>query len=120
VIRGSGQRLLEALGHKVLLAENGRDALSIYREQKDEIVLVLLDMVMPEMDGEDTFLRLRELDPDVRVLLSSGYMVEDKARRLMTKGARGFIQKPYTLDALAEEMAQALGSDAGRATPVTS
>jgi two-component system cell cycle sensor histidine kinase/response regulator CckA len=108
LIRASGQRLLHALGYRVLLAEDGAEAVEIYSEQRGEILMVVLDMVMPVMDGVDTFLKLRELDPDVKVLLSSGHTIEEKASLLLERGARGFLQKPYTLDALAEVMYQVL------------
>jgi len=108
LIRASGQRLLHALGYRALLAEDGAEALEIYGEQRGEIVMVLLDMVMPVMDGVDTFLKLRELDPEVKVLLTSGHTIEEKAEWLLERGARGFLQKPYTLDALAEGMCQVL------------
>jgi PAS domain S-box-containing protein len=108
MIRASGQRLLHALGYRALLACDGAEAVEIYGEQRDEIVLVLLDMVMPVMDGVDTFIKLRELDPGVRVLLTSGHTIEEKAEWLLAQGARGFVQKPYTLDALAAEMSLVL------------
>ena len=83
LIRASGQRLLRALGYRVLLAEDGAEALEIYGERQGEIVMVLLDMVMPVMDGVDAFLKLRELDPEVKVLLTSGHTIEDKAAWLL-------------------------------------
>jgi two-component system, cell cycle sensor histidine kinase and response regulator CckA len=111
LIRTSGQRLLRALGYRVLLAEDGAEAVEIFGEQRSDILMVVLDMVMPVMDGVDTFLKLRELDPKVKILLTSGHTLEEKAAMLLERGARGFLQKPYTLDALAEGMYQVLEED---------
>ena len=73
LVRTSGRRQLEKLGYKVLLAENGEVALTRYRAHRQEIDLVILDLIMPVMNGVETFRKLRELDPKVRVLPSSGY-----------------------------------------------
>jgi PAS domain S-box-containing protein len=108
MIRTAGQRLLETLGYRALLAEDGAEAVDLYRQHGEEIILVLLDMVMPVMDGVETFIKLSEIDPKVRVLLTSGHTIAKKAEQLLSKGAKGFVQKPYTLDTLATEMHQAL------------
>lgn len=92
--------LLEALGYKIFTAENGSDAIDIFKEKNNEIDLVLLDMMIPEMDSEQIFLALKKIKPDVKTVLSSGYKKNSKAEKIIDKGVLGFIQKPYHLDEL--------------------
>ncbi len=98
--------LIEALqecGYTVLLAENGLDAMELYEANPQQIDLVLLDMIMPKAGGHQTFYRIRELDPDANVLLSSGYISADEVNDLLGLGARGFMAKPHRLlDVLSE------------------
>ena len=84
---------LQELGYSVLLAENGLDAVEIYAENPHEIDLVLLDMVMPKASGHQAFYRIKELDPNATVLLSSGYVCEEEVRDLLEQGANGFLRK---------------------------
>ncbi len=93
--------MLQELGYSVLLAGNGKEAVEIYRENPGEIDVVMLDMVMPEMDGHKAFFELKSIDPDVCVLLSSGYVSEEEARDVLDAGAVGFLQKPYRMIDLA-------------------
>ena len=95
---------LQNLGYSVLLAENGEDAVSIYRETPNEIDLVLLDMVMPKMGGHTTFYQLKNLDPDVKVLLSSGFVSAASVKDLQDNGAAGFLPKPHRIKDLAFEL----------------
>ena len=95
---------LQNLGYSVLLAENGEDAVSIYRENPNEIDLVLLDMVMPKMGGHTTFYQLKNLDPDVKVLLSSGFVSAASVKDLQDNGAAGFLPKPHRIKDLAIEL----------------
>ncbi len=96
-----GRELLSVLGYKVLLAEDGEEALRIFRENRGGISLVILDIIMPKMGGKETFRQLRRLDPSLHVLLSSGYTVEGLAQEILNEGANGFIQKPYGMSELA-------------------
>lgn len=93
--------MLQELGYSVVLAGNGLEAVEIYRANAEEIDLIILDMVMPELDGHEAFFRLKEIDPGVKVLLSSGYVSEDDARDVLDAGALGFLQKPYRMIDLA-------------------
>jgi signal transduction histidine kinase len=88
-------RLLRRLGYKVRLAKGGREALDIYRRLQGEIDLVLLDLIMPEMGGEEAYGRLREIDPRVRVLFTSGYHLDEEAAESACPDCAGFIQKPF-------------------------
>jgi two-component system cell cycle sensor histidine kinase/response regulator CckA len=103
-----GTSMLSRLGFAVLAAIDGQEALAMYREHMDEIALVLLDLTMPGMDGEEAFQALRALDPRVRVLMSSGYGEQDLATRFAGKGLAGFLPKPYTLAELAGRLQVAL------------
>ena len=109
-IRLVAGRILEQLGYQVLSAESGLQALEIYRRERDRIDLVILDMLMPGMGGAETFQKLKEIDPGVRVLLSSGYSLDGEAQQVMAAGARGFIQKPYRLAVLSHKVAEILGA----------
>jgi two-component system, cell cycle sensor histidine kinase and response regulator CckA len=93
--------LLAAKGYHVLEAADGRQALSVYMEHDKEIDLVILDMVMPEMGGREAYVRLRELNPRIRTILSTGYAEDDRARELMSMGVMAFVQKPYRVEELA-------------------
>ena len=88
---------LQMLGYSVLLAENGIDAVTIYRENPGMVDLVLLDMIMPKAGGHETFYRIREIDPEAKILLSSGYVCEEEVQYLLKEGACGFLAKPHRL-----------------------
>ena len=95
---------LQNLGYSVLLAENGEDAVSIYRENPNQIDLVLLDMVMPKMGGHSTFYQLKAIDPNVKVLLSSGFVSAASVKDLQDNGAAGFLPKPHRIKDLVYEI----------------
>ncbi len=103
--------LLEPMGYKVITANGGKEGISLYRERKDEIDLVVLDMVMPKMSGREVFQRLKEINPQVRVLICSGYTEEGYTgiKELLAQGASGFVQKPFTRLSIAREIRKALG-----------
>jgi signal transduction histidine kinase len=100
-----GARMLELLGFTVLTAADGRQAVDLYRERGKEIDLVLMDLTMPHMDGAEAFGELRRLNPEVRVVLASGYSHEDVASRFAGKHLDGVLQKPYTIAKLREALA---------------
>jgi CheY-like chemotaxis protein len=83
-------------GYRVVTARDGFEALKIYKKLKDEIALVILDFTMPIMDGSDVFDEMREINPRVCVVLSSGFTEQDKLKSMLAKGLRGFIPKPYS------------------------
>ncbi|MBU8902353.1 MAG: response regulator [Victivallales bacterium] len=99
---------LQRLGYSVLLAENGLDAIEIYQANPNEIDLVLLDMVMPKLGGHQTFYKIKELDPDAKVLLSSGYVSEEEVNDLLEQGAKGFLPKPHRIAVMAAEIRKIL------------
>jgi len=98
-VRGIGREMLQVFGFKVVTACDGRDALEVYRDNPD-ITLVILDLTMPHMDGEECFRELRLVRPDIKVIMSSGYNEQEVADKFVGKGLAGFIQKPYTLSSL--------------------
>jgi PAS domain S-box-containing protein len=106
-----GRRMLERLGFTVLCANTGEQALRIYREQRDRIDLVVLDMIMPQMSGGEVFDRLKELDPEVQVMLSSGYSIDGEAAQILARGVLGFLQKPFKLQQLREKLQELLDRD---------
>ena len=102
------ERILSALGYRVLTAGDGDEACRILAEHRGAVDLVILDLVMPGPSAEETFRRLRETDPRPAVLLSSGYSQEGRPQALLRAGARGFIQKPYVMQDLAKAVRAAL------------
>jgi PAS domain S-box-containing protein len=107
-VREVSRSILEMAGFTVLTAADGEKGLEIYREHGDEISIVLLDMTMPRMSGEETFRELRKLRPGVKVILTSGYNEQDATDRFAGKGLAGFIQKPYPPSALLAKVRTAL------------
>ncbi len=100
--------ILEESGYRVLHASDGREATEKYRERREVIDLVILDMTMPWMSGSECFRELKQTDPRVRVLLSSGHCMSEDKQRLLNEGVINFIQKPYTAPELTETVAAAL------------
>jgi CheY-like chemotaxis protein len=96
--------MLETLGYRVYATGSGQEAVAVYMEKGDEIDLVILDMIMPGISGGETFNRLRLLNPEVRVLLSSGYSFNDQAQKILDLGCRGFLQKPFRLHDLSQKV----------------
>ena len=107
IVRSTAHHTLERYGYRPILAEHGEQAVEEYRRQP-EIDLVLLDLTMPVMSGEEALRRLQAINPKVKVLLSSGYNEVEAVQRFAGKGLAGFIQKPYTAAALAEKVKEVL------------
>jgi PAS domain S-box-containing protein len=108
IVRVTAKHTLERYGYRIMIANDGVTALEAYRDQLELISLVLLDLTMPMMSGEETLRRLQILNPNVKVLLSSGYNEIEAVQRFAGKGLAGFIQKPYTAAGLAEKVREAL------------
>jgi two-component system cell cycle sensor histidine kinase/response regulator CckA len=101
--------MLQRLGLNVIKALSGESAVAHFRERGGRVDLVLLDMIMPGMGGDETFRRMREIDPGAKVLLSSGYSREGRAQDLIKAGCLGFLQKPYNLAELRAKLEEILG-----------
>jgi CheY-like chemotaxis protein len=108
MIMEAGKEMLEEMGYTVLAAESGMEAIDTYREKDDEIDMVILDMIMPEMSGGETYDRLREGDPDIKVLLSSGYSIDGEATEILERGCNGFIQKPFDMKEIFHKIREVL------------
>ena len=113
VVRRTARNTLEHYGYRILLAEDGRQAVETYQRERD-ITLVLLDLTMPVMNGEEALQQLQSIDPGVRVVLTSGYNEIEAVQRFAGKGLSGFIQKPYTAAGLAEKVKEAMEPRRGR------
>lgn len=113
-VRSVVQITLELSGYRVITAINGAEALTLYTEQPNEISLVLTDMSMPVMDGLALIRALKKLNPDVRIIASSGYGSDSTTAEARNAGIRQFISKPYTAEALVETIHQELAEPAGR------
>jgi len=97
-----GKQMLEHMGFKVLAATDGREAVEMYSDHASDIVCVLLDLTMPHMDGTEAFREMRRINPDVTVILCSGYSEQDATESFTGKGLAGFLQKPYSMSELKE------------------
>lgn len=102
--------LLKEMGYKTLIARSGKETVKIYKKNKDKIDVVILDMIMPDMGGGETYDRLKEINPDIKVLLSSGYSINGEATEILERGCNGFIQKPYRSRELSQKIRKILDS----------
>jgi len=105
-----GVELLEELGYTVKSAMSGQEAIDVLKKERGKIDLIIMDMIMPGMGGGETFDRLKEIDPDIKVLLSSGYSINGQATKILRRGCDGFIQKPFNMNQLAEKVQRILAS----------
>jgi PAS domain S-box-containing protein len=105
-----GKDMLEKLGYTVLVAASGAEAIKIFNTNRDEVKLVILDMIMPDMSGGETFNRLKAIKPDAKILLSSGYSLNGRASKIMKRGCNGFIQKPFNLKQISRKIREILDS----------
>ena len=101
-----GTRILQKLGYEVLTARHGKEAIEVYQQNRQKVAMVILDLIMPEMGGGETYDRLKEMDPNVKVLLSSGYSLDGQATEILKRGCDGFIQKPFSIKGLSEKLGQ--------------
>jgi two-component system cell cycle sensor histidine kinase/response regulator CckA len=111
-VREVARMMLVASGYEVLTANDGVEALEVYRENRERVAVVLLDMTLPRMSGEQVFRELRRLDPQARVLLSSGYSAGEILARVDGASAADFIQKPYRLEVLEARVRRLCGDPA--------
>jgi two-component system, cell cycle sensor histidine kinase and response regulator CckA len=102
LIRDLGSRILIKVGYKVIKASNGKEALRVYQQRSDEISLVILDLIMPEMGGKQCLEGLLSLDPSAKVIIASGYSANGPTKDALAAGAKGFVNKPYDIRQLLE------------------
>jgi len=111
IVIGVGRQMLARLGYSVLTAKNGLEAVDIYRDNQNTIGLVILDIVMPGLEAGETCDKLRELNPAIKVLLSSGYSLDQKTKAIMDRGCSGFIQKPFNMKILEDKIEEIMSKD---------
>ena len=102
---------LHDIGVRVVGAASGEDGVEMYRRHKDEVSLVVLDLSLPGISGEETFKLLKEINPGVKVVVSSGFPHEDVTKKFSGTGVAGYLQKPYNWATLTESMGKFLGAD---------
>ncbi len=114
-MRSTVARMMRIIGLDPVLVPDGREAVEVFRAQPERFALVLLDLTMPHMDGEQTFAELRRLRPDVRVVLMSGFNAQEALLRFPGKGLASFLQKPFTIAALSATMKEVIeGAEPGQ------
>ena len=102
------EMMLKNLGYKVLKAHSGSEGVQLFEENQSKIDLIISDLEMPMMNGEQVMDKLRAIDPQIKVMLSSGALTDRDEQYVMNKGFNGFLKKPYNLDTLCEKMAEIL------------
>ena len=112
-VRTFVKRLLERHGFSVVTAKDGQAAMEVFQARRAEIVVVVLDLTMPQMGGEETFRELRQLSSDVKVILTSGYNEQEVINRFAGKGLAGFVEKPFSPGKLISMVRQVLAAGAG-------
>jgi two-component system cell cycle sensor histidine kinase/response regulator CckA len=108
MIRDVGSVILNSLGYKVSLCPDGAEAIELYKKSWKDIDLIILDMVMPKMSGAETFAELRKINPQIKVILSSGYGADSTVQKILHTGVAGFIPKPFHRKDLSEKIAEVL------------
>lgn len=110
ILRQIAREILEEIGFEVVLAEDGEEAVSIYKKKHKEIRLVLLDMLMPKLSGNEVFIKMKKINPNISVILTSGFRKDKRVEQALNAGADGFIKKPYNFKRLSEMVFQVLKS----------
>jgi PAS domain S-box-containing protein len=103
-----GEQILKRMGYSVLVARSGKEAIEIYSNKKEDIDMIILDMIMPDMSGGETFDELCEINPDIKVLLASGYSLRGQAQEILARGCKGFIQKPFNIRELSHKLREVI------------
>jgi CheY-like chemotaxis protein len=104
LFQSSAKRLISKMGHEVFVADNGYEALETYEKNSAKITVVLLDMLMPGMNGKEIFYKLKLINPNVKVLIISGFDKDENVDGLLSHGAKGYLQKPFSSQALSREL----------------
>jgi CheY-like chemotaxis protein len=117
VVADVTKAMLEGLGYQVLVARSGEEAADIYLANRDQIDLVILDMIMPGIGGSGAFDAIRAIRPDAKVILASGYSMNDMAKDILNRGARAFLQKPFLLSELSRKIRDVLQTGSNRLPP---
>jgi CheY-like chemotaxis protein len=102
------EMMLKRLGHKVFKAHSGSEGLKIFETNRNQIDLIISDMNMPEMDGQEVIAKLRKIDRNVKVLLSSGALLDSDEKDVIKRGFNGLLKKPYKIRSLSDKMTEIL------------
>ena len=100
------KEMLERMFCDIEIASCGAEAIQMYKQNREDIDLVILDVVMPKKNGPETFRELKIINPEVKVLLSSGYSLDQTTQKLLSEGVAGFLQKPYTIEQLQDKIVE--------------
>lgn len=104
-----GRTICKALGYTVFTADSGEAALKVYAKKKNDINIVVLDMIMPGMDGLEVFMALKKLNPDIKVLISTGYAIDENVQEMLRQGCQGYLLKPYSVVDFSHKLRDILG-----------
>jgi CheY-like chemotaxis protein len=111
IVVGVGTQMLQKLGYTVLVARNGQEAVEVCKNNSGDIGLVLLDMIMPGMEAGETYDQLKAINPAIKVILSSGYSLDQNTSAIIERGCNGFIQKPFNMKILQEKISEIMNSN---------
>ena len=103
-----GSEMLGIMGHKSFTASSGEEGIKIYRKEKNNIDIIILDMTMPGMSGGETFDAIKEINAEVKIILSSGFSNDGQAKEILDRGCNGFIQKPFKIKTLVSKINQVM------------
>jgi CheY-like chemotaxis protein len=104
VLRELSRSMLGQAGYDVIIASDGTEGIAIYKKNQDAVDIVLLDMIMPGIDGRETFIELKKIDSGVKVIMTSGFSKDKRVEDVLAEGAKDFIQKPYTIYDLTDKV----------------
>jgi two-component system, cell cycle sensor histidine kinase and response regulator CckA len=110
IVAQVGAAMLKKMGYEVLVAHDAEAGLDIFLENRERVGMILLDMIMPGLCGEEAFKKFKDIDPQIKILLCSGYSIHGEASRIMEQGCNGFIQKPFTIKELSTKVQQVIGA----------
>lgn len=108
IVINISELMLKRLGHRVLKAHSGYEGLQLFKENKSKIDLIISDLEMPKMNGKEVMDKLRKIDPQIKVMLSSGGLTDTDEQTVTNKGFNGFLKKPYSMNTLCEKMSEIL------------
>jgi len=113
IMRKTAKNILEKLGYQVIVAEDGDEGVKAFAERSSEIKAVLLDMSMPKLSGKDAYVEMKKFEPGIKALLVSGFKKDERIQAALDLGINGFVQKPYTMQVLAQEVKKLVGDAPG-------
>lgn len=110
IMRKIAVNVLKKAGYEVITAEDGCTGIELFKKHQDDIILVLLDMVLPKKQGKDVFIEMKKIKPGVNVLLNTGFSKDKQVVELFNLGVKHFIEKPYSLENLSEAIDKAINN----------